>query len=471
MNNKLHKTKISDISNTFIFLLVFTVFLPWPHGGELIWQYLFFTACLFLVTGIFLIKNITNNNNIFTTLTHLKAPLSLLVIWLLYHALQIIPLPISLLDITHQNLKSSTWQTISIDPSVTLFELIKHTSYITIFILSLILLNTKKRIIALAQVIFFGSTVIALYSLINHYTQGEFNLINSLPPWTISWDKATHGTFSYQNHYASFLTLTIPLGYGLIYINIKNKFSQHFRVNKTRKLIDLMLSINGLYILSLIVMVTALLKTASRGGTSIFILSIVITFICLLLAQKQTAKTIVKKVLFGLVTLLVIVFMLIASGITDSLTNRFETTGYNPNGRMLMQQTAITIISKRPIVGTGAGTYPIIQHQYKAEALGNSTMSKRAHNDYLELLANQGLIGFTLLGLATTLLLIKLFKGLQKRRRNTKINLYGLQVGCFCAAIAILLHSLADFNFHLPVNAVYFYLIVAIGIKSQQITH
>jgi O-antigen ligase len=96
-------------------------------------------------------------------------------------------------------------------------------------------------------------------------------------------------------------------------------------------------------------------------------------------------------------------------------------------------------------------------------------MSKRAHNDYLELLANQGVIGFSLLGAATLLLLLKLFRGLKKNKRGNTQSLYGLQVASFCSVIAILVHSLADFNFHLPVNAVYFYLILAIGIKCQQL--
>jgi hypothetical protein len=38
-----------------------------------------------------------------------------------------------------------------------------------------------------------------------------------------------------------------------------------------------------------------------------------------------------------------------------------------------------------------------------------------------------------------------------------------------CSAIAILLHSLVGFNFQLPVNAIYFYLILAIGIKIPQL--
>lgn len=157
--------------------------------------------------------------------------------------------------------------------------------------------------------------------------------------------------------------------------------------------------------------------------------------------------------------------MVLATGVTDTLTKRLDSQGYTPNGRDLMHQTAFAIIKDSPIVGMGAGTYPILQHKYKSATLGHSAMSKRAHNDYLELLTNQGIIGFSLLAIATILLLTKLITGLKKNKKGKTTSLHGLQIASFCAVTAILLHSLADFNFQLPTNAVYFYLILAIGIK------
>ncbi len=461
-------------NKVFIALLIIIFLLPWPHGGEVIWQYLLFSTCIFSLATIYFLKQLNNTDNHFSALENVKLPLVLLATWLLFQILQIIPLPVHLseikfLGVEALNLNVTPWKTISIAPNITLLEIIKHTSYVTVFILALSLLTTKKRLITLTKTIFIGSALIALYSLINHYTKGAFDFISSIPPWTASWEKAAHGTFSYQNHYASFLTITIPLGYGLIDANIKSSKSKNIGQSHLGKTLDLLMSINGLYLLSLLVMIIALFKTASRGGNSIFIISITITFFCVLLQQKKPKKTKVKKVVLLIVGILVACIMVVATGITDSLTNRLESQGYNPNGRALMHQSALAIIEQRPLIGTGAGTYPILQHNYKSPLLGNSAMSKRAHNDYLELLANQGVIGFSLLGAAILLLLLKLFRGLKKNRRGNTQSLYGLQVASFCSVIAILVHSLADFNFHLPVNAVYFYLILAIGIKCQQL--
>jgi O-antigen ligase len=467
-NNK--KEYFSINNNIFIIVLFIVFILPWAHGGEVFWQYLIFCSFTFSLGAIYFINN-TSYNSI--ALKSVKKPLISLSIWLLFQVIQVIPLPIDLtinssLNLSHiveKNLVPDTWHTISIAPNITLIEIIKHTSYVTIFILTLLLINTKRRVLSMANTLFFSSAIIALYSLINHYTQGEFSFINSIPPWTKTWEKAAHGTFSYQNHYASFLTLTIPLVYGLIYANRSNKATHIIETNNTERIIRLLISLNGLYLLSSLIMIVALFKTVSRGGNTIFIIAVAITFLCVLFQQKKSKKEKLKKLGFGIMSIIIISGVIISTGITDSLTKRLNSQGYAPSGRDLMYNTAFAIIQKRPLVGTGAGTYPVLQHKYKDPKLGITPMSKRAHNDYLELIANQGLIGFSLLGFSTLLLTITLFKKLQQSTKNKTKKLYGLQVASLCSVIAILLHSLVDFNFHLPVNAVYFYLILAIGLK------
>lgn len=461
-------------NKVFTALLIIVFFLPWPHGGEIVWQYLIFSACIFSLAAIYFIKQVNNTDNQFSALENIKSPLILLATWLLFQVLQIIPLPITLsqikfLGVTTQNISTTQWQAISIASNLTLIELIKHTSFITIFILTLLLLNTKERLIKLTKIIFISSAIIALYSLVNHYTKGAIDIISSIPPWTVTWEKVTHGTFSYHNHYASFLTLTIPLGYGLIYANIKNSKSKNIGQNYLGKILDLFMSINGLYLLSLLVMIIALFKTVSRGGNTIFVISITITFLCVMFQKYKSKKEQIKKIVLWVISMVIISIIAIFTGVTDSLTNKIESQGYNPHGRDLMHQTALAIIQERPIVGTGAGTYPVLQQIYRSPKHGASELTKRAYSDYLELLSNQGVIGFSLLGTAILLLYIRLLKGLNKNRRNDTSSLYGLKVASFCSVTAILLHSFADFNFHLPANAVYFYMVLALGLKSNML--
>lgn len=473
MNNIEH----SPAKTTLLFLiLLITLFtLPWPHGGEINWQYLPFVSFTLLLLCYFLL---TQKSSL-KPLNNIKTPLFFLFLWLSYSILQVIPMPFTFIEtlspqtlshfksieLINPNYNKMSANTISIYPYITIVDSLKNASYIAIFILMYLLLSSKKRVLQLSNVIFFSSAVIALYSIINYLTGGMIDFVSSIPPWTADWSKATHGTFSYQNHYASFLTLTIPLGFGLLYANIKNNkniTSTKFTLHKT---VEIILSINAVYILSLIIMIMSLIKTASRGGNTVFIISIALTVLLLIFKTNNSYLHKLRKLSYISLAGASIIFILILSGITNTLSQRLDKQGYSPNGRDIMQQTAFSIIKDYPVFGSGAGTYPYLQHKYKSEKLGTTEMSKRAHNDYLELLCNQGIIGFLLLGIAISLLYIKIFKALN----TIKGSLKGIHIACFTSINAILIHSLMDFNFQLPANTVYFYLLLALALKIPNI--
>ncbi|WP_077342091.1 O-antigen ligase family protein [Pseudocolwellia agarivorans] len=451
-------------STLFMLFLGLIFLLPWPHGLELVWEYLLFGFIIFSLSTIHLIK--TNNiNNLSSILTPYKTSLILFLILILYALLQIVPLPQSVIKIISPNTLTSN--SLSIAPETSLLELLKNMSYLATFILCLLLLSSKNRIITLLNILFFSSTVIAIYSLINHYTDGSFSLISSIPPWVMPWKQVTHGTFSYQNHYASFLTMTIPLGIGLIsYYHNKGR-AKGLKTPLMNQIIELVMSKNGLYLLAIFIMILSLLKTSSRGGNLIFIFSIFYTYICYLIVNKASTKKLVKRLSLSLLTFIILIMTLISTGTIDKLTKRYQNQGLTPNGRDIMVQTVTNIITDYPIFGTGTGTYPVIQHKYKSPLLGNTAMSKRAHNDYFEYLCNQGIIGFSLLMLAMALLYIKLFKQLKK----TKSSFMGIKIACFTSVSAISIHSFIDFNFHLPANAIYFFIIFAAGLQAGQLSN
>lgn len=463
LNYSEHNKKHSN-NALYTFFLGLAFLLPWPHGLELAWEYLLFGFIIFSLSTIYFIKN--NNSNVLqVTLTPYKTSLILFLILILYALLQIVPLPQSIIKIINPN--TITSNSLSIAPGTSLLELLKNISYFATFILCLLLLDSKNRIITLLNILFFSSAVVAIYSLINHYTDGSFSLISSIAPWVMPWKRVTHGTFSYQNHYASFLTMTIPLGIGLIsYYHNKGR-ANGIKTPLMNQMIELVMSKNGVYLLCVSIMIFALLKTSSRGGNLIFIVSMLYTYICYLIVNKTSTKKLVKRISLSLLTFMIIVIALLSTGAIDKLTKRYQNQGLTPNGRDIMINTVTGVISDYPIFGTGAGTYPVIQHKYKSPLLGNTAMSKRAHNDYFEYLCNQGIIGFSLLMLAMSLLYLKLFKQLKKN----KSSFMGIKVACFTSVSAISIHSFMDFNFHLPANAIYFFIILAAGLQAGQLSN
>jgi O-antigen ligase len=105
-------------------------------------------------------------------------------------------------------------------------------------------------------------------------------------------------------------------------------------------------------------------------------------------------------------------------------------------------------------LGTFASVYPVY-----ATVKFEGMVLVHAHNDYLEYLSELGLVGF--LWLAGVVLYIALDSFLTwSKRRNPEIK--GLAMGGIISVFIILIHSLTDFNLHIPANTLLFSVVLAL---------
>lgn len=143
---------------------------------------------------------------------------------------------------------------------------------------------------------------------------------------------------------------------------------------------------------------------------------------------------------------------------SDTLQARLGQVYEPGNMRLQMWQAALQQFDLQPLIGTGSGTYLFYGRQYRAVTVQNDPM--HVHNDYLELLAEYGIIGAVLAG---GFLLVHLIGGLAGVRRIVDEQLLpgappasnelALVIGALSAIAALLLHSIVDFNLHIPANA------------------
>ena len=134
---------------------------------------------------------------------------------------------------------------------------------------------------------------------------------------------------------------------------------------------------------------------------------------------------------------------------------RIATVDY---GRVDMWRAAIEQWKLRPFVGTGGGTYQFYGRQFRTERMQVDPVD--AHNDYLELLGDYGLIGALLFALFFFAHLrhgLRTFAYLGPRRLAAGTlpcsNRLALNIGALGAIGAYVVHSAVDFNLHIPANA------------------
>ncbi len=473
MATHLRKSSTGTPRNHALFraLLVLLIWAPFPHGGERFWEIGPIAVVSFLLLAIWSLQQWKSRSALPRIIIDNQTPLLLLLLWLVFILLQTISLPMDWLSelrpeiSTNQGLGQfdglNLVSALSIDPGSTLLELIKYASYSTLFFLTLVLTDTRKRLKELALTLFLTGLALSLYSLFNHYTKGALSLNESIPPWINHWDKATRGTFSHTNHFAGFLEMTISLGIGLLLANFKPLLKHANSQQVILSLIDFFMSLRTLHLLAILVMIVTLYLTASRGGNGAFVGSFLLVSVLFFILKKKSSNRIWVFPSIVAVLLLASISSM-GGGLPDRLTNH----GFGPNGRDLMTTAVYEIATEFPIFGSGAGTYPYYQYRYKEPDLGTNPMSKRAHNDYLETLTDQGIIGTFLLGSSLLLFLFRILSGI--RNRQDKF-MQGLLFGSCIGVTSVLFHSLVEFNFRIPANAIYFWVLIAIGMLASSI--
>ena len=196
-----------------------------------------------------------------------------------------------------------------------------------------------------------------------------------------------------------------------------------------------------------------LLMTLSRCGC----FSLLIVFLLVGVYARINRKSSREAKLFPRVIGLVLLSRIWFGG--EGLSNRIlKQSIYDI--RLNVAAVSITMASDYPLLGAGNGLWEESFAQYR-DISTNASRFKHAHNDYLEVLVGQGLLGFLLIGGALIYMLKDLLIANSARRDPlAKGILFGVLVG----VVAILVHGFLDFNFQIAGNMLVFMGIIASGL-------
>ena len=239
------------------------------------------------------------------------------------------------------------------------------------------------------------------------------------------------GPYVNRNHFAGFAEILIPVALVPLVLG---------KVRRER------LFLVGLFA---VVPIVALLLSASRGGIISFAVELVILFSLLLVRRLQS-----KYMLAGGVLVLCAILAVSWIGVQEVLQrfSNYESLDVTVGKRASMRHDTFRIFLDHPALGTGLGTFQMVFPPYESNY--DARIVNHAHNDYLEVLAETGLAGGICCLWFLAILFIESVKGLKDLGGSfgAALNLSGL-VGC----CGLLVHSLVDFNLHIPANALLFF--------------
>lgn len=440
----------------FGFLLLI-VWLPLPIGSNRLWSEAIvevWSCSLMLLWLIAFMRDKVKTTDVFKK----AAPIiGLFFIWLIWILLQIIPLPPTLISsispvaFGHHSLADATdLMTLSLDPHATFVGWFKSLAYILIFILALLLIDSRKRLSHLAYVVIYSGLFQAVYGSLMTLSGLGYGFFIKNP----SALNVTTGTFINRNHLAGYLVMALSVGIGMMIASLDTE-NGYTGKQRLRKYLRLILSPKLRLRLYLAIMVIALVLTHSRmGNTSFFIGLIIAGGFGLVLSKHATRGTVI---LF--ISLIVIDVLIVGAWFgLEKVAVRIEETRLVKETRDEVDIYVYQQWKDFQWTGSGLGSFYSVFPKYSKEDVGG--FYDHAHNDYLEFISDTGVIGVALLGLA---IVMSIYVALLAQYRRRDPLMRGISFAAIMSICAMLIHATVDFNLQIPANAATFMLILAMA--------
>jgi O-antigen ligase len=350
---------------------------------------------------------------------------------------------------------------LTISPYNTYVDLQLGVAYTLFFVLCLQLINTRQKLKTFATVFVLAGTFQAFYGSFMTLSGIEYGFFDK---------KYNHigiatGTFVGRNHYAGFLEMSLAVGVGLMLSQLRTDRSKGWK-DRWHRLLETVLSPKFRLRLYLVVMVVGLVLSRSRMGNTAFFVSVTLCGVLALYFQHRYRKQRVNRNIIVFFVSMAIIDVLIVSnwfGI-DKLVERMEGTSAEAEIRDEAVRDTLKIWADYPIAGTGAGTFQLAYPKYRGADVHVAQFT--AHNDYLEIASETGLVGITLLGFAV---LYSLWQGIRAQIERRSRFLQGMGFASTMGIVALLIHSFTDFNLQIPANALAFMVILAFGCIARHL--
>jgi len=269
-----------------------------------------------------------------------------------------------------------------------------------------------------------------------------------------------YGPFVNRNHFAGWIVMVLSLSLG--------DLCARAAANSGKKLPDWRARIlwlsspeaSKLVLLgaAVAVMSVALVLTLSRSGIAAFAMALIVMGI---FVRRDAASPRRKLALSAYLAILVMVGI-VAAGMS-AVVQRFAAANWIELGdRRTAWGLALDIAHDFPLAGAGINTFGTLTPVYTQNAL--PVHYGEAHNDYLQLVAEGGLLVCAPAAAAIWLLVLNVRRRFAEADRAT----YWVRAGATTGLLAMAFQEMFDFSLQIPANAACFAMLVAIAIHRPR---
>jgi O-antigen ligase len=317
---------------------------------------------------------------------------------------------------------------LTVSPFLTRIEWLKWSALLVLFFLAVQAFSSVEHWRGFVWFLMVLGFLVSVQGILQYFTfNGKLYWIRELRHGGIPF-----GPYVNRNHFAGLIELIVPTGLSILLL----------RAGKRDQL--------PMILLLTLLPLGALFLSASRGGMVAVLLEcgLVMTLISMRRPTRQQLSAVVLVLLLaaGLVSWL---------GIGQALARFSSLRQYDvsESRRGEMLRDSWRIFTEHRLTGIGLGALPEVFPQY--ESLYDGSVVQHSHNDYVEALAETGIIG----GLCGALFLLILGWGSWSRLTGERHSVdLAYHIGAVAACTGLLVHSLVDFNLHIPSNALIFLL-------------
>jgi O-antigen ligase len=341
-------------------------------------------------------------------------------------------------------------RTLSFDPNSTKLVVVQLTTLLVYFAATLVFVDTPHRLHVLVRTIMIFGFFLAIFGLTQSFTS----------PTKVYWmrelnQSTAFGPFINRHHFAGYMELTISLPLGLLLAG---------SISKEKWLLYLFLA--GL-------MGIALVMTASRGGIISLVAEIVFLVIVTAIWRKHGERRRVGSRVKGIATRAGLAAALIFGlflgvmllGGEFSLTRFIDTVNTDDptTGRAHFWSVTLDMIKANPVVGTGLGAYGVMYTRY--DTRNGLFRLEQAHNDYLQVFSDAGVVGGAL---ALAFVVLLFYRGFVRARSRDNFR-RGVALAALGGCFGVLVHSFFDFTLHTTSNALLFLVLAALATLNGRV--